>query len=330
MTHPEGRAGRREVAPDGRDLTTRIRERSVLHAYRAATWALGHAPKRASWEVGGVLAETTYLAWPARRRATRASLARVLGIDPTDPRVDRLGRRMYRNYARYVVELMRLESMDPAELSTLVDLSAADALEEVRSRERGLIVVGAHVGHNEAGAAAVAERGWPVSVVADDTGYRELYEHLKARRQAWGIRLIPWTSLRELFAALRRREIVGLLVDWGYKADGVPVRLFGEWTTLPAGPAVLAARTGALIVPLATRMGGDGRFYGHTGDVIEVTSGEPAEVARATQAIADAVEEAIRRTPDQWWVFKPMWPETDDERAALLARLPEYGLDGAG
>ncbi len=329
MNRTEGRAAR-GTAPDGRGFSTRLRERSVLHAYRAATWALGHAPRRASWGVGGVLAETTYVAWPARRRATRSSLARVLGVDPSDPRVDRLGRRMYRNYARYLAELMRLPTMDPADLAALVDLSAADALEEVRSRERGLIVVGAHVGHNEVGAAAVAERGWPVCVVADDSAYPELYEHLRAQREAWGIRLIPWTSLRELFGALRRREIVGLLVDWGYKADGVPVRLFGEWTTLPAGPAVLAARTGALIVPLATRMGADGRFYGRTVDVIEVASGEPAEVARATQAVADAVEDAIRWTPDQWWVFKSMWPETDDERAALLARLPEYGLDGAG
>ncbi len=322
-----GNAKGAEGVADDRDPLTRAKEKSVLHAYRAATWTLGHAPREASWEVGAVLAQTTYVAWPARRRATRSSFARVLGTVPTDPRVDRLSRRMYRNYARYVVELMRLPSLAPGELASLTDLSAADELEALRSMDRGVIIVGAHIGHNEAGAAAVAGRGWPISVIADDGEFRELFEHLKAQRESWGVRIIPWKSLRELFGALRRREMVGMLVDWGYKGDGVPVRLFGEWTTLPAGPAVLAAKTGAVIGLLTTRMTRDGRFVGDYGGSVEVASTEPAEIARATQAIADAVEVAIRRSPDQWWVFKPMWPETDEERAALLARLPEYGLD---
>ena len=47
--------------------------------------------------------------------------------------------------------------------------------------------------------------------------------------------------------------MLALLIDWGYRADGIPVRLFGAWTTLPAGPATLAAKTGATIVPVAIR-----------------------------------------------------------------------------
>jgi KDO2-lipid IV(A) lauroyltransferase len=311
---------------DDRDLATRLREMAVVRAYRASTWALGLAPERLSGEIGGVLAESTYLAWPARRRATRESLARVLGTTPDDPRVDRLGRRTYRNYARYVVDLMRLPSMAPHELASRVDMSAASVVDELREQGRGVILVGAHLGHNEAGAAAVADRGWKVSVVADDTEFRELFALLKEQRARWGVRLIPWTSLRELFTALKRRETVGLLVDWGYRADGVPVRLFGEWTTLPAGPAVLAARTGAVILPVTVRMLPGGRYAASAGTPIEVASGEPAEIARTMQTIAGGIERSIRANPGQWWVFKPMWPTTEAEKAELLARLPEYGL----
>ncbi len=301
-----------------------------MRAYRASTWALGRAPERLSGEVGGVLAESTYLAWPARRRATRESLARVLGTTPDDPRVDRLGRRTYRNYARYVVDLMRLPSMAPGELASRVDMTAADTVDRLREQGRAVILVGAHVGHNEAGAAAVAERGWKISVVADDTSFRELFALLQEQRERWGVRLIPWTSLRELYMALRRRETVGLLVDWGYRTDGVPVRLFGEWTTLPAGPAALAARTGAVILPITIRMVPGGRYVASTDAPIEIASGEPPDVARAMQAVADAVERSIRANPGQWWVFKPMWPTTAAERASLMARLPAYGLSPDG
>ena len=317
---------------DDRDAVTKLKERSVLRLYKAATWTLGRAPERASWEVGGILAQSTYLAWPARRRATRASLAHVLGRSPDDPRVDRLARRMYRNYAEYIVELMRLPTRPPGEISRTVDMSAADDAEAVMALGRGVIMVGAHVGFMEAGAAAIADRGWVVSAVADDTAYIELFEHLRQQRAAWGIRLLPWKNIREMYATLRRREAIGLLVDWGYRPDGVPVRLFGDWTTLPQGPATLAARTGAVILPITVAREADGgaRYRGRMSPYIEVASTEPAEIARATQLVADAIEDAIRRHPDQWWVFKQMWPETDEERAALMARLPEYGLSADG
>ena len=70
-----------------------------------------------------------------------------------------------------------------------------------------------------------------------------------ASAREWGVTLIPWRNLRGIFGVLRRGELLGLLVDWGYRSDGIPVRLFDAWTTLPAGPATLAAKTGARILP---------------------------------------------------------------------------------
>ena len=50
------------------------------------------------------------------------------------------------------------------------------------------------------------------------------------------------------------------------------------------------------------------------------TSTEPAEIARATQALATALETCIREAPEQWCVFKPMWPDDPAAEAALAAR----------
>ena len=107
--------------------------------------------------------------------------------------------------------------------------------------------------------------------------------------------LVPWRNLRGLFAPLRRNEILGLLVDWGYRSDGIPVRLFDAWTTLPAGPAVLAAKTGATIAPLAIRRIGDGRYRIEPHGEFTVPSSDPADIQRATQRIADALRG--RRSP---------------------------------
>ncbi len=105
--------------------------------------------------------------------------------------------------------------------------------------------------------------------------------------------IIPWRQLRDIFRVMRQPCTLGMVVDWGYRPDDMPVRLFGAWTTLPAGPALLAARTRAVIVPVVARREPDGRYRPIMSDPIEVADGSPAELARATQAIADALEDMI-------------------------------------
>jgi lauroyl/myristoyl acyltransferase len=51
-----------------------------------------------------------------------------------------------------------------------------------------------------------------------------------------------------------------------------------------------------------------------------VTSSEPAELRRATQAMADALAATIAAAPEQWYSFKPIWPSTAEEQAALAER----------
>jgi lauroyl/myristoyl acyltransferase len=55
-------------------------------------------------------------------------------------------------------------------------------------------------------------------------------------------------------------------------------------------------------------------------DPIEVSSSDPAELRRATQAIADALAATIAAAPEQWYSFKPIWPSTPAEQAALAER----------
>jgi KDO2-lipid IV(A) lauroyltransferase len=123
-----------------------------------------------------------------------------------------------------------------------------------------------------------------------------------------------------MFGVLRRREMLGLLVDWGYRSDGIPVRLFDAWTTLPAGAATLAAKTGSHILPVWIHRLPDGTFGVFWDAPIVVASSEPAELQRATQELADAIAGAIRAVPHQWYSFKPLWPASDAEGADLERR----------
>jgi KDO2-lipid IV(A) lauroyltransferase len=135
--------------------------------------------------------------------------------------------------------------------------------------------------------------------------------------------MIPWRNLREVYRVLARGEILGLTVDWGYRPGDVPVRLFGHWTTLPAGPAMLAAKTGALIVPVFTYRQVNGRYYVFHTEPIRPGGRSEAEIQRVTQRVADALELALRQAPEQWYSFQQVWPSTPDEQARLAERAAQ-------
>ena len=134
--------------------------------------------------------------------------------------------------------------------------------------------------------------------------------------------IIGWRNLREIYRVLRGTPAaLGMVVDWGYRPEDVPVRLFGAWTTLPAGPATLAARTRAVILPVAAYHLPETGGYRHaTAPPLEVADASPRSIAIATQAIADALESFVRAAPEQWHTFKPMWPATEAEERRLEAR----------
>jgi phosphatidylinositol dimannoside acyltransferase len=296
----------------------RLIERTAVVAYRASSAVMARIPPALSRPVLATVVQGAYLLWPTKRRWSNANFGHVLGLPPDHPQVRRFALKAYRTYARYLVELMRLPSgRDRIEL----ELEGVDDVEAAWRASGGpLILSVAHIGNNEAAATALAERGYPINVIADDTAFPELFALLKEQRHSWGVELIPWRNLRDIYGVLRKGEILGVVVDWGYRADGIPVRLFDAWTTLPAGAATLAAKTGAWIIPVALRRTGPGRFRMDLDQPIIVSSLEPAELQRGTQAIADALQRTVAQAPDQWYSFKPMWPLDPAEQAVLEQR----------
>jgi hypothetical protein len=96
--------------------------------------------------------------------------------------------------------------------------------------------------------------------------------------------------------------------------------MFGCWTTLPAGPALLAAKHGSPIVPFSVNRRDDGTFRIAADPPIRVASDSPRDLAVATQAIATALEGHIAPAPAQWYIFKPIWPLSEAEQSVLAER----------
>ena len=249
-------------------------------------------------------------------------MAQALGLPENDPRVKRAARQAFQNYGRYMAEVMRLPVLDPVEARQRVTFHGWEDLAAAQGTEgKGLLICAVHVGALDPLAPAMLVEGETLSAIGDDTTYGRLYDHLAAVRGRFGVNVIGWKNLRRLYTVLAEGGNLVLLVDGAYRPGDVPVELLGAPTTLPAGPANLSARTGAAILPIGARRTDDDRLEAWGFPVIRAVSTEPAEVYRATQALADALGEVIGADPGQWYMFRPVWPQTDADRDAAAAAL---------
>ncbi|HEX6139934.1 MAG TPA: lysophospholipid acyltransferase family protein [Candidatus Limnocylindria bacterium] len=299
----------------------RRREVFAFWGYRSAERVISALPRRLVLPIAAAAGNAGYDLARDKAQLVRENLSRPMGLPPDHPKVARAARRAFRNYARYLVDVMRLADTTPQEVGGLVDIVNIELLWEAQASGNGVLLCTVHVGGMDLIAPALALHGQEMHVVADDTTYGRLYEHLKAVRARHGLMLIGWRRLRALIRALRARGNLVLFCDGGYRRGDVPVEFLGEPTTFPPGPAALSARSGAPMLPVAAQRTRGERFRAEGLPLIVAVDDSPAELYRATQQLADELGRVVAADPGQWYMFRPIWPQTDDDRAQARAAL---------
>jgi phosphatidylinositol dimannoside acyltransferase len=245
-------------------------------------------------------------------------------IDPglAGPALRQRVRDVYRSYGRYYGDSFRLPGVSPAELDARLTYDGYEQVEAARSTGTGPILLLPHLGSWEWGAFWMTRvRHIPVTAVVERIDPPALFDWFVEFREGIGLQIVPLgpEAGRSIVGAIRRARVVALLCDRDITGTGVEVDFFGEKTTLPSGPAVLALRTGAQLLPSAVY--DRGRI--HHGVVrppvpVERRGTFRDDVARITQLIAYELEDLIRAAPQQWHLLQPNWPS---DRAARRVRL---------
>ncbi len=273
------------------------------------TWVL---PIRVSYAISQVCAFLVYHGWGAMRKVWTENLRRAVGQGVDERALSSTVRKAYSNYFKFLVDWLRLPRLEFDQLAENVHAEGLEYLDEALEAGKGVIFVGFHLGNWEMAAGILAGRGYPVNVVVDSFEPPKLNELIQSVRTMKGVSIIPLeNSATKVLRALRRNEILALLIDKPSIEDGVPVRLCGETTALPAGAAQLALRTGARILTGAIVRQPDNTILGTiTPPFAPQPTGDLAhDVQQITQLIVDQIEEWVRQYPDQWYMFRRMWPE---------------------
>lgn len=245
-----------------------------------------------------------------RRAMARRHLDRVLdnGADR-----DRASREMMRAYGRYYAEALWARANRVPDMLADTEVVGLQNILDARDAGTGMIYALPHMGNWEAAAPIAVSEGVPVVAVAEVLPNRRITEWFTSMRSEFGIEIVLATGrlevMRHLEQAIADNKAVALLCDRDLRGKGVEVEFFGERTTLPPGPASLALRTGAPLLPVGCYFQGSGYKVEIRSPLAVPTVGSKTDrVASLTQDLARELEDFIRADPEQWHLVVPNWP----------------------
>ena len=250
--------------------------------------------------------------------ARRALVANLAPVFPNSWRITnyfRAWRTMY-NFAWTIADAADFKIN---KVNFAYELNNPDLLAEL-AVAKGAILLTAHMGNYDLGAAAFAQKfDREIRMVRAPEPHRESAEHLSAslERAGEGGVVVDYNvqgSLLsfDLLAALRQGAIVSIQGDRVFAGIAQSTaRFFGHDVPLPNGPFVLAQVTNAPIFPLFVVRSGYREYRIIVRPPISVPRTERArenDTGIALAQWAQILEEIIAQNWDQWFAFLPMFP----------------------
>ncbi|MCX5266720.1 phosphatidylinositol mannoside acyltransferase [Streptomyces sp. NBC_00199] len=288
------------------------RERLTDALYGLGWSAVKKLPEPVAVRLGRTVAD---LAWKRRGKGVlrlESNYARVVP-DAGPERLAELSRAGMRSYLRYWMESFRLPAWSAARVADGFDPKDLHHLTDGIASDRGVILALPHMGNWDlAGAWVTTKLRTPFTTVAERLKPETLYDRFVAYREGLGMEVLPHTG-GSAFGTLARRlrdgGLVCLVAERDLSASGVEVDFFGDTARMPAGPALLAQQTGALLLPVTLWYDDSPVMQGRVHPPIEVpgTGTRADKTSVMTQALADAFATGIADHPEDWHMLQRLW-----------------------
>ncbi|MFF8714380.1 phosphatidylinositol mannoside acyltransferase [Streptomyces sp. NPDC015184] len=297
-------------APEGG--RTGLRDRLTDGLYGLGWTAVKKLPEPVARSLFRTIADQ---AWKRRGKSVlrlESNLARVVpGASPA--RLAELSRAGMRSYMRYWMESFRLPTWSPERIKASIEVTDAHRLTDGLDAGRGVVLALPHLANWDlAGAWVTTDLKVPFTTVAERLKPETLYDRFVAYRQGLGMEVLPHSggaAFGTLARRLRSGGLVCLVADRDLSASGVEVSFFGDTARMPAGPALLAQQTGALLLPVTLGYDDTPVMKARVHPPVEVpATGDRAERTSAmTQVLADAFATGITEHPEDWHMLQRLW-----------------------
>jgi len=251
-------------------------------------------------------------------RRLRSNLQRVCPAKDSAA-MDQLMIEAVSSYMRYWCDTFRSPDWSQSRIKSTVTVTREELLTAPMRDGRGVVIALPHSGNWDHAGSYFCGMGFKLVTVAERLKPEALFNKFLEYRQNMGMEVLALDAraMATLMQRARDGALIALVADRDLSRSGVDVNFFGYPARMPAGPALLAVRTG---IPLVTAF----VSYTETGIHVEFNSVEiPTEgsdserVAQVVQTCADHYAQGIARAPQDWHMLQRIWIDGDfQERSA--------------
>ena len=261
-------------------------------------------PYSLALRVGGILGRAACFLLPAYRRKADINIRTSLkGLSPTMLRKIRI--ETFRNIGMNLAEFGMLGFRPKSFWMRKVEITGIPVLKEYIGR-KGIIYLTAHIGNWELMGAYLSMAGYPVNVVAKEIHNSRVNHMLVRMRKNRGVSTVYRDgrgNVRKMVGILRKKEMLGILIDQDTRVGGIFVDFFGRPAYTPTACSQFARLKDTVVIP--------GFIYRKPGlsHRIEVMDPVPGgrDIESETQGYTRIIESFIKRHPSQWVWMHSRW-----------------------
>ena len=242
----------------------------------------------------------------------KSNLKRVLP-ELTETQLRSLAQAGMRSYLRYWCDTFRSPDWDTKRIQSTVTVNGAQLLLEPVRSKRGVVVALPHAGNWDHAGSYFCSQGIPLVTVVERLKPEKLFRKFLEYRQAIGMEALPLDGrvMGTLASRLREGKLVALVADRDLSRSGIDVAFFDGTARMPAGPALLAIRTGADLITAFVSYTASGIHIDFRKVQIADGDSESERVAKTVQLCADNFAAGISEHPQDWHMLQRIWVDGD-------------------
>ena len=254
----------------------------------------------------------------SRVKRLRSNLSRVCP-EKSSSEMEDLMRLAMSSYLRYWCDTFRSPDWSHERIAETVTVEGEALLTTPMKNGTGVVVALPHAGNWDHAGSYFCGMGFPLVTVAERLKPEALFNKFLEYRQNIGMEVLSLDSRSIVTLMQRAREgrLIALVSDRDLSKSGVDVSFFDHPARMPAGPALLAIRTGIPLITAYVSYTPKGIHIVFNSVEIPKNGSEEERIAQVVQNCADLFAKGIATSPQDWHMLQRIWIDGDfQERSA--------------
>jgi phosphatidylinositol dimannoside acyltransferase len=282
--------------------------------YLFAWKVIGVLPEKSAYKLANVISDRVYSKNGKGVKRLRSNYRRVMP-NISERQLDKFTKDGMRSYLRYWFDTFRLNKWSKSRIIETTFVVRENLLRDPIATKQGCIIALPHAGNWDHAAAYFCSTGITLTAVVEKLKPEAIFKKFLAYRQSIGIEAISHKekTIPILMERLNQGKLIALVADRDMSRNGIEVNFLGGIAKMPAGPAILALKTGAPLVTAYIRYLEKGIEITFDETIkLPVAGSEEEQIKIVTQSMADNFAKRIKASPVDWHMLQRIWVDEEN------------------